>query len=351
MKKGLKIGQRYRVTRKLGQGGMARVWCADDEVLKRTVAVKCLEHEPGVDDDALANLFADEAGHGARLGFHPNIVPVLDYGLEEPEDGSTQFYYFVQEHVDGVSLFKWLAEHDRSLSPEISIPLKMHIAYQVATGLEHAHRLKIVHRDLKPDNILISNLGDVKVGDFGLARANDAPDRSYTAAGGGTLEYMAPEQVEGEHGTTKTDVYNFGATVYHMLTGAPPHGPRGSKPANLRKAIRTVAPASLGGVLTRFGVGTDLISLLDTTLSKDPIKRPNMFQLRNALDAETRPGTMIIGSVSAMTSTERASFYDVVRVKKVANAKYASGKYTINTDLWRRVLALTLSDVYSFVVK
>jgi beta-lactam-binding protein with PASTA domain len=206
--KGQVIAGRYRVLRRLGVGGMADVYLAEDGTLGRQVAVKVLlKRYSG--DAQFVERFRREAQAAASIS-HPNIVNIYDWG---PVDGT---YYIVMEYVEGETLKDRIRREGRCSPGEaVRVTLELLAAVQVAHG---AH---IVHRDIKSQNILIDSAGTVKVTDFGIAKADNS---QMTEAGSilGTAQYLAPEQARGEPVDERTDLYSVGVVLYEMLTGAVP---------------------------------------------------------------------------------------------------------------------------------
>ncbi len=205
----------FRILRRLGRGGMAEVYLAEQTQLQRNVAVKVL-HQDRVADASYLQRFKTEALAAGSLS-HPNIVQVLMIG---EQDG---IQYIAQEYVPGMNLREFLA---RKGPPEL--PVALRILRQVASALQAAHSAGVVHRDIKPENIMITRKGDVKVADFGLAQLTTAGERVNLTQDGvtmGTPMYMSPEQVNGSKVDLRTDIYSFGVTCYHLLSGtAPFHG-------------------------------------------------------------------------------------------------------------------------------
>jgi hypothetical protein len=208
---GREIGGRYRLTAPLGEGGMATLWRALDQQLDREVAVKILRPQYSA-DPGFAARFKQEARSAASLS-HPNIVSVYDYGTDP--DGETQ--YIVMELVEGRDLASVLRERGR-----ISIEDAVQVAIATASALEAAHRRGIVHRDVKPGNILITEEGDVKVTDFGIARAVSEASMTVTGTTLGSVHYFSPEQARGDEVTGRSDVYALGIVLYEMITGRRP---------------------------------------------------------------------------------------------------------------------------------
>ena len=204
------FSDRYELTHLVARGGMAQVYRAHDRLLERPVALKVLFPELSV-DRAFVERFRREAQAAANLS-HPNIVPVFDWG----EDDGT--YYIVMEYVDGEPLSQAL----RAGGP---MPPSMvaHIGTRVADALSYAHRHGVVHRDVKPGNVLLTADRQVKVTDFGIARAvNTEESLTQTGAVMGTATYFSPEQAEGLGVDGRSDIYSLGVVLFEMVAGRPP---------------------------------------------------------------------------------------------------------------------------------
>ena len=204
------ISGRYRLIAPLGEGGMATIWRAVDEQLDREVAVKLLRDQYGK-DAGFAARFKQEARAAGSLQ-HPNIVPVYDYGTDT--DGAQ---FIVMQLVEGDDLAALLRERTRLETDDA-----VRVAIGVASALEAAHRRGLVHRDVKPGNILITDDGDVKVTDFGIARAVAEASMTVTGTTLGSVHYFSPEQARGDEVTGSSDVYSLGIVLYEMLTGRRP---------------------------------------------------------------------------------------------------------------------------------
>ena len=203
------IGNRYEILEKIGNGGMATVYKAQDTVLKRYVAVKVLKEEFTTDEEFIRR-FNTEAQSAASLA-HPNIVSIYDVGTEN------NIYYIVMELIQGKTL-KQIIDEDGVL------PWKwaLNVAIQIASALEVAHKNNIIHRDIKPHNIIITEDGVAKVTDFGIAKA--VSNSTITAFGTtiGSVHYFSPEHARGGYTDAKSDLYSLGVVMYEMLTGRVP---------------------------------------------------------------------------------------------------------------------------------
>lgn len=200
----------YRMLRRLGRGGMAEVYLAEQTSLRRQVAIKVLKSSLATDDKYVQR-FHVEAQAAASL-VHASIVQIHEVGCIEG------IHYIAQEYVQGSNLREVLA---RSGPPDIKVALK--VLRSVAAALHQAAEKGIVHRDIKPENIMLARSGEVKVADFGLARRReDGLNLTQIGQTMGTPLYMSPEQVEGKSLDSRSDIYSLGVTCYHMLTGNPP---------------------------------------------------------------------------------------------------------------------------------
>ena len=246
---------RYRIVRRLGQGGMARVFLAQDESLHRPVAVKVLADRHSHDPHFIER-FQREARSAARLN-HPNIVQVYDHAQV---DGVS---YIVQEYVEGETL-KELIRREAPLDARRAIT----IALQILAALRIAHQQGVIHRDVKPQNILVQPDGKVKVADFGIANAGES---DMTEAGSivGTAQYLAPEQARGLAVGPPADLYAVGIVLYEMLSGRVPF----EGDAAVTVAMRHVqeAPEPLGDRNPL--VPADLEAVVMRALAKDPTQR------------------------------------------------------------------------------
>lgn len=203
------LGNRYHIQELIGEGGMALVYKAECSKLCRAVAVKILRPQYASDVDFVER-FRREARAAASLS-HPNVVNIYDVGQEDELD------YIVMEYIPGDNLKSLI----RKEAP-FTIKRALEITRQIAEALNHAHQRNIIHRDIKPHNILVTPDGQVKVTDFGIARAISASSFTQTGMIVGSVQYSAPEQAKGAAVGPQSDVYSLGCVLYEMLTGTMP---------------------------------------------------------------------------------------------------------------------------------
>lgn len=206
---GHELGGRYQIIERIGGGGMALVYKAQDILLNRYVAIKVLRQQ-FVNDEEFIRRFRREAQSAASLS-HPNIVSVYDVGQEE------DVHYIVMEYVEGQNLNEIIKER-----APLQVDEAVRIASQIADALDHAHHNQIIHRDIKPHNILIGRNGRVKVTDFGIARAVTSATITQTGSVVGSVHYFSPEHAKGVATGEKSDLYSLGIVLYQMLTGRLP---------------------------------------------------------------------------------------------------------------------------------
>ncbi len=209
LRKGTLISDRYEILETIGSGGMALVYKALDLKLNRVITLKVMREEY-IEDEEFINRFNTEAQAAANLN-HANIVKVYDVGRHD------NIYYIVMEYIDGITLKEAINKRGKLTNEEV-----LGVAIQIANGLVHAHENKIVHRDIKPQNILITSKGEVKVTDFGIARASNKNTKTANTSTLGSVHYFSPEQARGGFVDHKSDIYSLGITMFEMATGEVP---------------------------------------------------------------------------------------------------------------------------------
>lgn len=262
------LGNRYRIQERIGGGGMALVYRAEDLQLGRDVAVKVLRGQFGYDDDFVRR-FRREATSAASLS-HPNVVQIYDVGQDEEQ------YFIVMELVEGKTLKALIQEQG-----PVPIAEASRIAIQILGALSHAHQHRIVHRDIKPHNILIARDGRAKVTDFGIARATTTDTVTHTGSIMGSAHYFSPEQANGQPTGEKSDIYSMGIVLYEMVTGAVPF--QGDSPITValkHLRDRVVPPSQLNAE-----VPVELEQIILRALEKEPDDRyESADAMRSALE-------------------------------------------------------------------
>ena len=257
------LGGRYALGPTIGTGGMAEVFLGTDTRLGRTVAVKVLRADLAR-DPTFQQRFRREAQSAASLSA-PCIVSVFDTG-EDALDGTAAVPWIVMEHVPGSTLRDQLQEHDRLESRQA-----LEVVADVCAALQVAHDAGIVHRDVKPANIMVTPTGEVKVMDFGIARAvaTSSATMTQTAAVIGTAAYLSPEQARGEHVDARSDVYSTGCLLYELLTGRAPF--RGDSPVAVAYQHVREDPVPPSQVVP--GLGPDVDAVVLKAMAKNPGNR------------------------------------------------------------------------------
>ncbi len=264
------INDRYEIHKRVGRGGMADVFLARDRLLDRQVAIKVLFPEFAIDPNFVER-FRREAQAAANLS-HPNIVNVYDWGKYEGT------YFIAMEYVQGRTLAEIL-KTNKQLTPTQAAE----IASEVAAALGFAHEAELAHRDIKPANILIGSNGQVKVADFGIARAmNSATESNLTQAGSvmGTASYFSPEQAQGAQPDPRSDLYSLGIVMYEMVAGKPPFV--GDNPVSIAYKQVHDQPTPLNRLVE--GVPRPFEAIVAKLLAKDPkLRYPSAHALRDDL--------------------------------------------------------------------
>src|SRR5688572_14929799 len=313
-RRGTIFAGRYRLERKLGSGGMADVWLAEDQELGRKVAIKML-HERYANDVQFVERFRREATHAAGLS-HPNVVSIYDRGEAE---GS---YFIVMEYVEGRTLKELVVT--RGPCP---IPVAISYTRQVLAALRYAHRHAIIHRDIKPHNVIVDHEGRVKVADFGIARAGAS---QITEAGSiiGTAQYLSPEQARGAPVDESSDLYSTGIVLYELLTGKVPF--TGETPVEIAMKHLQQVPEAPSTIRPEIPRDLDLVAL--RALAKDPSDR---YHSAEEMDSDLERIARGIGvsaetaeaATTVLAGTDLGEAPTTIRPAAGAGRTYTPGRY------------------------
>ncbi|WP_308634478.1 Stk1 family PASTA domain-containing Ser/Thr kinase [Paenibacillus silvisoli] len=305
---GHELGGRYEIITRIGGGGMALVYKAQDILLNRNVAVKVLRQQ-FVHDEEFIRRFRREAQSAAALS-HPNVVSIYDVGQEDDT------HYIVMEYVEGNNLNEIIKERAPLQTDEA-----VRIALQICDALEHAHHNQIIHRDIKPHNILIGKNGRVKVTDFGIARAVTSSTITQTGSVVGSVHYFSPEHAKGVVTGEKSDLYSLGIVLYQMVTGKLPF--LGESPISVAlkhlqenfaepKTLNPYIPQSVENIILRamrknpverYDSAAEMLSDLESCLQPERLNEPKITFSNPDFD-ETRVMPAIRGSIAdKMTAT------------------------------------------------
>ena len=287
------INDRYEIHKRVGRGGMADVFLARDLLLDRQVAIKVLFPEFAVDPNFVER-FRREAQAAANLS-HPNIVNVYDWGKYSGT------YFIAMEYVQGRTLAEILRTNKQLTAKQAA-----EIASEVAAALGFAHEAGLAHRDIKPANILIGSNGQVKVADFGIARAmNGATEANLTQVGAvmGTASYFSPEQAQGAQPDPRSDLYSLGIVMYEMVAGRPPF--TGENPVSIAYKQVHDQPQPLNQIVT--DVPRPFEAIVAKLLAKDPkLRYPSAHALRDDL-RRFRNGEQVQALVAAAAGATAAT--------------------------------------------
>jgi serine/threonine-protein kinase len=254
----IEIAGRYGLQSRLGLGGMSTVHLAFDRRLERRVAVKLLA-EHLADDPTFVSRFQREAQAAARL-IHPNIVQIFDSGQDE-RSGQ---YFIVMEYIEGSSCAEILRDDGW-----VEVPEAVAIVEQACEGLHYAHRHGVVHRDVKPGNLLRSRDGEVKLADFGIAKATEQSSITQVGSVLGTAAYLAPEQARGEDAGARADLYALGVVAYQLISGRLPY--EAGSLTELALKQQQEEPARLDALVA--AVTPELAQAVAIALALDPSER------------------------------------------------------------------------------
>ena len=254
----VEIAGRYRLESRLGFGGMSTVHLAFDQRLERRVAVKLLA-EHLAEDPTFVSRFQREAQAAARL-VHPNVVQVFDSGLDE----HTGQHFIVMEYIEGQSCAEILRDYGW-----VEVEEAVSIVEQACEGLHYAHRNGVVHRDVKPGNLLRAREGEVKLADFGIAKATEQSSITQVGSVLGTAAYLAPEQARGEEAGPSADLYALGVVTYQLISGRLPY--EAASLTELALKQQREEPPTLDTLVA--AVGPELADAVAIALALDPRDR------------------------------------------------------------------------------
>lgn len=326
------LNERYKLIQRIGSGGMAAVYKAQDLVLGRMVAIKVL-HQAMCGDEGFLERFRKEAYAVANLS-HPNIVTVHDIGQHE------FWHYIVMEFVEGTNLKQIIRRHNErgELMP---ISRALDFAVQICAGVGYAHRAGLVHCDVKPQNMLVTRDDRIKVTDFGIARAMSEASQQTAELVWGTPQYFSPEQASGRPATPASDVYSTGIILFEMLTGQLPFMAE-SHTALALKHVRELPPTVTD---INPAVPVTLAEVVDKVLAKEPASRYStggqfgriLSTYRNRSQADTHRGLRSVEPIPAdgvtqpyvrPVSAERyAPPHDATPQRPTARAQYEPTTY------------------------
>ncbi len=307
-------GGRYDVKRFLGEGGRKRVYLAHDDRLDRDVAVAIIKTE-GLDEAGLSRVKREAQSMG-RLGDHPNIVTIHDIG----EDGEQP--YIVSQYMSGGDLDGLL---QRSEGRQLDVSAVLRVGSQICGALDHAHARGVIHRDLKPGNVWLTEEGDAKLGDFGLAVALDRSRVTMEGMMVGTVAYMPPEQALGRQADARSDLYSLGCVLYECLTGRPPFA--GDDPTAIISQHINTTPVAPSWHTEH--CPPDLEEIVLSLLAKDPDERPasaaEVTVALGQIDPEQKSATHSDSNV--LDRLARGVFVgreqELERLRKAADASFA----------------------------
>lgn len=281
------ISGRYEIIEKLGEGGMANVYKARCKILKRFISIKILKQEL-TNDEEFVRKFKDEAMEVAKLS-NNNIVKVYDIGTEE------NIHYIVMEYIDGKTLKEYISD-----AGFLSIKLALDFSIQICNALAVAHDINLIHRDVKSQNILVSNSGEIKVTDFGIAKSSDSATITNSGKILGSAYYISPEQAKGGFVDCRSDIYSLGVVLYEMFTGKLPFTQ--GTPVNIALQHIQVDPTEPIELNSKLPMGIN--NLIIKCLQKNPALRyQNIKDIRNDLVAIQNNKKYVVSKYNMTDST------------------------------------------------
>ncbi len=286
----------YKLSRRIGEGGMGEVYLAEQLNMHRMVALKIL-HNKWADDEEFRKRFLLEARAAGKLS-HLNLIQVFDVGKYQGK------YYFSMEFIDGVTV-EDLIKHEGVLSVDKAIDISL----QVSQALKYLASQNIVHRDIKPANMMMTKEGTVKLGDFGFIQSVFDAELMQEGTTIGTPDYISPEQARGERNLdVRSDIYSLGASLFHMLTGATLFS--GSCSKVMRDHIETEPPDLQ---LLRKEVPRDLVRMLDKMVAKQPIDR---YQSPDELIKDLEMSKIDVAAKDGTLPSSRSQIMNVISAEK-----------------------------------
>jgi beta-lactam-binding protein with PASTA domain len=334
---------RYRLERRIGAGGMADVYLAEDETLHRRVAIKILA-DRYTQDDGFIERFRREATAAAGLN-HPNIVSIYDRGEAEGT------YYIAMEYIEGPTL----KEEITSRAP---LPAEEAVGYaqQALQALEFAHRRGVIHRDIKPHNMMVTPDGLLKVTDFGIARAANQVEMTEVGSIVGTAQYLSPEQARGQNVGPQSDIYSLGVVLYEMLTGTVPFTGSSAVEIAMKQVNEQPIPPSQKNRL----ISPALEQVVMRALAKDSAVRfhsaremaDELERVRRGLGVshDTQQATAVIGAYAAADATRVMGAPTAERTAVMPAAQQSGGPKRSALPWILVALLLLASAVVGYVV-
>jgi len=320
------LGSRYEIIEKIGEGGMAEVYKAKCHLLDRFVAIKILKKQFANDKDFVKK-FQKEASSAAGL-LGTNIVNIYDVGNEN------NINYIVMELVEGKTL-KEIIKEDGPLPVEKVIDYSI----QISKALECAHKNNIIHRDVKPHNILVTDEGNIKVTDFGIAKASGSATITNTCKVMGSAHYFSPEQAKGSYVDCRTDIYSLGIVIYEMVTGRVPFDAESPVSVALKHIQEPVIPPRL----VNSNVPSNLNNLILKCIEKEPIKRyQSISELLNDINMIKRNNSYNIITEDIDDGNTKIMDPVIVDYKKSVNKKARNIKKNKNNKSKSRIFVAVL---------
>ncbi|WP_051350528.1 PASTA domain-containing protein [Caloramator sp. ALD01] len=299
---GTTLGGRYIIVEQIGEGGMAIVYKAKDQLLNRYVAVKILKQEFTQDEDFVKK-FKRESIAAASLT-HPNIVSIFDVGEQD------NIYYIVMEYIKGQTLKEYIKSNGK-----IGYKRVLDITLQIAMALDNAHKNGVVHRDIKPHNIVVTEEGTIKVTDFGIARASTVATVTNTNKVLGSVHYLSPEQAKGGFSDHRTDIYSLGVVMYEMLTGRLPFDAE----SPISVAIKHIQEDITEPIAIDTSIPKTVNDIVKKALQKDMFKRYQSAKelVDDIIKVKENPNAVI----NNFDETQSTRIIDVKEVDKVLKNK------------------------------